>query len=339
MISFKNDYSEIAHPSILALLQDYSKTQFNGYGLDSLSDRVKATLKKQFKSNVDIHFLVGGTITNKIFISHVLRPYEAVISADTGHIYVHETGAIESTGHQIVLIQNQEGKLSPNSIDQTLVSFTDEHRVLPKMVYISNATETGTVYYKQELIDLYAYCQKKGLYLFIDGARLGVALAASQLSLNDICESCDAFYIGGTKNGAMLGEALIIKNEALKANFRYSIKQSGGLLAKGFIAAIQFEGLFQNNLFIDLGKHANLMASKLVKGLKELSIEPLYPVSTNQIFIRIPTILVKKLSVDYAFELWADHQESQTIRLVTSWFTTDKMVKTLLSDLKKLQNK
>ena len=337
MISFKNDYSEIAHPKILDLLQTHSQTQFNGYGLDTLSDSIKHKMKKMMTANVDIHFLVGGTITNKILISHVLKPYEAVISADTGHIYVHETGAIESTGHQIILIANQEGKLTPKSIEETFIQFTDEHRVLPKMVYISNATETGTVYTKKELEDLYRYCQKNHLYLFIDGARLGVALAASGLTIEDMCQNSDAFYIGGTKNGAMLGEALVIKNEALKENVRYSIKQSGGLLAKGFVAAIQFEGLFSNNLFFDLGKHANLMASKLTKGLQDLSITPIYPVSTNQIFIRLPKSLVQKLSINYAFEVWTDHKEEQTIRLVTSWFTTEKMIKTLLADIKKLK--
>jgi threonine aldolase len=334
MISFKNDYSEIAHPAILALLNQHSQTQFNGYGLDALSQSVKQTIQQHLSSNVDIHFLVGGTITNKVLISHALRPYEAVISADTGHIFVHETGAIESTGHQIILIPNDSGKLTIKAIDDTIRGFTDEHRVVPKMIYISNATETGTFYTKDELERLYQYCQQHGLYLFIDGARLGVALAASGLTLDDMCSYSDAFYIGGTKNGAMLGEALIIKHPDLKPYFRHAIKQSGGLLAKGFVAAIQFEGLFTNNLFFELGHHANTMASRLTAGLISLGIEPIYPVNTNQIFITLKRHNVTSLSKQYAFELWTDHGETQTIRLVTSWFTTIPMVEALLNDLK-----
>lgn len=336
MISFKNDYSEIGHPNILALLQKYSHTQFNGYGLDVVSDSVKTTLKHWIQEDVDIHFLAGGTITNKVFISHVLRPYEAVISADTGHIYVHETGAIESTGHQIILIPNQDGKLTVQSIEETIQSYGDEHRVIPKLVYISNATETGTFYSKTELQHLYHYCQSKGLFLFIDGARLGVALAASGLSLHDMCVYSDAFYIGGTKNGAMLGEALVIKHGDLKRYVRHSIKQSGGLLAKGFLAAIQFEGLFQDDLFLSLGKHANTMAAQLSKGLLGLGIKPLYEVSTNQIFITLNTTTVESLLKNYAFEIWHNLGETQTIRLVTSWFTQPAMIEHLLNDLKKI---
>lgn len=336
MISFKNDYSEIAHPAIMALLNQYSQTQFNGYGLDVLSQSVKKTIQQQLSREVDIHFLVGGTITNKVLISHALRPYEAVISADTGHIFVHETGAIESTGHQIILIPNQSGKLTVKAIDETVRGFTDEHRVVPKMVYISNATETGTFYTKAELEQLYQYCQKQGLYLFIDGARLGVALAASGLTLNDICSNSDAFYIGGTKNGAMLGEALVIQHKDLKPYVRHAIKQSGGLLAKGFVAAIQFEGLFTDNLFFKLGQHANAMASKLTAGLIQMGIKPIYPVHTNQIFVTLKSQQVAVLSKQYAFELWTDHGDTKTIRLVTSWFTTLAMVDTLLNDLKNL---
>ena len=336
MISFKNDYSEIGHPRILELLQKYSETQFNGYGLDVLSNQVKNRIQALLKNPVDIHFLVGGTITNKVLISHVLKPYEAVISADTGHIFVHETGAIESTGHQIILVPNESGKLSPETIDPIYQTYTDEHRVIPKMVYISNATETGTYYTKSELSALYHYCQSKGLYLFLDGARLGVALAASKLTLEDIALYTDVFYIGGTKNGAMLGEALVVKNDILKPHIRYSIKQSGGLLAKGFIAALQFEALFQDNLFFELGNHANQMAIQLTKGLNALGIQPLYPVLTNQIFIDLKSNVVDQLLKSYAFEIWTDKGSIKTIRLVTSWFTKPEMIESLLTDLKHL---
>lgn len=336
MISFKNDYSEIGHPNIIQLLQHYSQTQFNGYGLDDLTLKVQTKLKQVLKADVDIHLMGGGTITNKVFISHILKPYEAVISADTGHIFVHETGAIESTGHQIILVPNESGKLTPASIDRVYQTYTDEHRVIPKLVYISNATETGTFYTLEELKALYDYCQTNNLYLFIDGARLGVALAASNLSLETICLYSDAFYIGGTKNGAMLGEALVIKHPDLKPFFRYSIKQSGGLLAKGFVTAIQFEALFTNDLFFRLGQHANELAQMLTQKLSSLGITPVYPVMTNQVFITLPKTIVQALSNQYAFEIWTEFETTQTIRLVTSWFTQPSMVDQLIADLKAL---
>lgn len=336
MISFKNDYSEIAHPNIIQLLQHYSQTQFNGYGLDHLTLKVQTHLKQALNADVDIHLMGGGTITNKVFISHVLKPYEAVISADTGHIYVHETGAIESTGHQIILIPNEAGKLTPEAIDRVYQTYTDEHRVIPKMVYISNATETGTFYTLDELKALYTYCQSKQLYLFIDGARLGVALAASHLSLEHMCHYSDAFYIGGTKNGAMLGEALVIKHPDLKPFFRYSIKQNGGLLAKGFVTAIQFEAIFTDDLFLRLGQHANELAQMLTNQLNALGIKPVYPVMTNQVFITLPKTTIQALSNHYAFEIWTEFETTQTIRLVTSWFTQPSMVDQLIADLKAL---
>lgn len=336
MISFKNDYSEIGHPNIIQLLQHYSQTQFNGYGLDDLTLKVQTQLKQVLNADVDIHLMGGGTITNKVFISHVLKPYEAVISADTGHIFVHETGAIESTGHQIILIPNEAGKLTPTSIDRVYQTYTDEHRVIPKLVYISNATETGTFYTLEELKALHAYCQAKNLYLFIDGARLGVALAASNLSLESLCRYSDAFYIGGTKNGAMLGEALVIKHPDLKPFFRYSIKQSGGLLAKGFVTAIQFEALFTNNLFLRLGQHANELSQMLTHKLLSLGITPVYPVMTNQVFITLPKTTVSALLKHYAFEIWTEFETTQTIRLVTSWFTQPTMVDQFITDLNTL---
>ncbi|MFA5542286.1 MAG: aminotransferase class I/II-fold pyridoxal phosphate-dependent enzyme, partial [Bacilli bacterium] len=197
MISFKNDYSELAHPNIFKLMNEYSNQQFNGYGLDSISEKAKDKIKKYFSDEVDIHFMIGGTSVNRTFISHVLKPYEAVISAETGHINVHETGAIESTGHKILLVKTLDGKLKPKDIEDVFNNHVDEHMVIPKLVYISNTTEIGTLYTKEELKALSAKCKELDLYLYLDGARLGVALTndSNNLSLNDINSLTDAFYL------------------------------------------------------------------------------------------------------------------------------------------------
>lgn len=338
MISFKNDYSELGHPEVLRLIDKYSKSQFNGYGLDTITYEAINSIKKHLTKDVDIHFMVGGTSVNKTFISHVLKPYEAVISVNTGHINVHETGAIEATGHKILLANSDDGKLKPNQIIQIYNNHVDEHMVVPKLVYISNTTEIGTVYNKNELTSLSKTCKDLGLYLYLDGARLGVALTNSQndLTLDDINNLTDAFYIGGTKNGAMLGEAIIIKNDELKNYFRHSIKQNGGMLAKGFLIGIQFEALFSNDLFFRVGKHANEMAKYFATKLKQLNIEFLYPQVSNQIFITLSNNLIDKLIDDFAFETWNIGIESSSIRLVTSWFTTTNLIDNFLLKLKDL---
>lgn len=338
MISFKNDYSELAHPRVIDLLTKYTNQQFNGYGLDNVSNKAKALIKKQINNNVDIHFMVGGTSANKTFITHALRPYEAVISVDTGHINVHETGAIESNGHKILLVKNENGKLTSNDILDICNSHIDEHMVIPKMVYISNTTEIGSIYTKRELEDISKTCNKHNLYLYLDGARLGVALTneTNDLTLKDISELTDAFYIGGTKNGALLGEALIIKNNSLKANFRHSIKQNGGMLAKGYLIGIQFEALFIDNLFYEIGKHANIMAKYFSENLSKLNIKFLYPQISNQIFITLDNSIIEELGNDFAFETWILGEEKSTIRLVTSWFTSEILIDNFLDKLSKL---
>lgn len=336
MISFKNDYSELAHPNIFKLMNEYSNQQFNGYGLDSISEKAKDKIKKYFSDEVDIHFMIGGTSVNRTFISHVLKPYEAVISAETGHINVHETGAIESTGHKILLVKTLDGKLKPKEIEDVFNNHVDEHMVIPKLVYISNTTEIGTLYTKEELKALSAKCKELDLYLYLDGARLGVALTndSNNLSLNDINSLTDAFYLGGTKNGALIGEAIIIKNKLLQSNFRHSIKQNGGMLAKGYLIGIQFEALFTDNLFFEIGKKANDMAKYLANGLKKLNTEFLYPQVSNQVFITLNNSVVEELKTNFSFETWISGPEKSTIRLVTSWFTTTKFVDNFLSFIK-----
>lgn len=338
MYSFNNDYSEIAHSKILELLAKYQFEQNVGYGLDYHCEKAKELIKNHFSVDVDIHFLVGGTSANKIVIDHILRPYEAVISVDSGHINVHETGAIEATGHKIITTKGINGKITPPEITSIVNEHHNEHMVMPRLVYISNSTEVGTIYTKDELAQIKKICEENNLYLFLDGARLGSALTCddNNLTLDDIAKLTDVFYIGGTKNGALIGEAVVITNSSLKHNFRYTIKQNGGLLAKGFIVGMQFEALFTDNLYFDLARHANLCAKCLVTGLKALNIEFAFPPQTNQLFITLDNNLIKQLQDKYLFEVWTCHNDKSTIRLVTSWTTNLKKCEEFISDLQKL---
>lgn len=330
MYSFRNDYSEGAHPRILEALMNANLTQNTGYGLDQHSLHAAELIRKEIKrSDADIHLISGGTQTNLITIATALRPYQAVITADTGHINVHETGAIEATGHKVLAISSKDGKLSVTQIQSALDNHTDEHMVQPKMVYISNSTEVGTQYSKAELETLHHFCHQKGLYLFLDGARLGAALTSSSndLTLSDIASLTDVFYIGGTKNGVLFGEALVICNPDLKPDFRFMIKQRGAMLAKGWILGIQFEELFQNNLFYDLAAHSNLMAAKLREGITSCGYSYASASVTNQLFPIFPDTLIEKLSTQFEFNIDTKIDSHHTaIRLVTSWATTEQSI-------------
>lgn len=342
MYSFLCDYSEGAHPRILDALTRTNREQSDGYGLDVHCRDAAALIQKKIgRDDVDVHFLVGGTQTNLTAISAFLRAHEAVITAQTGHINVHETGAIEATGHKVLTEAAESGKLSPADIQATLDYHEDEHMVKPRLVYISNSTEIGTIYKKSELIQLSEFCRKNDLLLYMDGARLGSALASQEndLTLSDIASLVDAFYIGGTKNGALMGEALVICNDALKDDIRYHIKQKGGLLAKGWLLGIQFEELFQDNLYFELASHANQMASILTKGFEDLKCSFLVHTSTNQIFPILPNALIRKLEEEYSFYLWKKIDENQTaIRLVTSWATEQSAVQEFVEKLIKIHN-
>lgn len=339
MYSFKNDYSELAHENILQLMNEYLSEQHLGYGLDSHSEKAKQLIKKYIERDVEIHFLIGGTSCNKIVISHALRPFEAVISVDTGHINVHEAGAIEASGHKIITVSGVDGKITVAAIKSVLKSHQGEHMVIPKMVYISNSTEIGTIYSKAELSEIYSFCQDNDLLLYIDGARLGVALTCEEndLTLNDISNLCDCFYLGGTKNGALLGEALIVCNLSLNEGLRNSIKLNGGMLAKGFLIGMQFEALFTDELFFNLGKIANRNAKILADGLKHLGVEFAYPSPTNQQFVRLDNQTIAKLKEAFAFEIWESGEEKSIIRLVTSWATTPEAIKEFINFLKASQ--
>ena len=257
MYSFRNDYSEGAHPNIIESLVRTNKEQTLGYGEDAYTSEAKELIKRHIgREDVAVHFLVGGTQTNLTAISAFLRPHEAAIAAISGHIAVHETGAIEATGHKVITSHTEDGKLTPVHIETVLKAHTDEHMVKPKLIYISDSTEVGTIYYKEELKAIYECAKAHNLLVMIDGARLGSALMAedNDVTLKDLAQYSDAFYIGGTKNGALLGEALVIVNESLKEDFRYHIKQKGGLLAKGRLISLGYIELFKEQLFFDIAK-------------------------------------------------------------------------------------
>jgi len=333
MYSFVNDYSEGAHPQVLELLMKSNFEQNTGYGNDIHCDRAKEYIKKQIaKEDVDIHFIPGGTQTNLLVISAFLRPHQCVIAADTGHINVHETGAIEATGHKVVIMPSENGKLTTNAIQTVLDYHSDEHMVLPKMVYISDTTELGTIYTKTELTAIHNICKENGLLLFLDGARLASALTckSNDLLLKDIARLVDVFYIGGTKNGALLGEALVICKEELKEDFRYLIKQRGAMMAKGFVMGIQFEALFKENLYFELGTHANLMAETIADTLKQCGYLFYTPPCSNQLFPILPSGLLERLSEKFDFSVQRILNEKQSIvRFVTSWATTKESVEEL----------
>lgn len=337
MYSFKNDYSEGAHSRILNALVETNLEQTDGYGTDQYTERSVNLLKKKIdREEVDIHLLVGGTQVNLTAISAFLRPHQAAIGADTSHINCHETGAIEATGHKVIIMKTNDGKLTPNLIQNVVDSHSDEHMVQPKLVYISNSTELGTLYTKAELIDLHDCCKRNKLLLYLDGARLGAALVAEEndLTLADIAKLVDAFYIGGTKNGALFGEALVICNDELKEDFRYFIKQKGGLLAKGRLLGIQFEELFKDDLYFELAKHANKMALMLKGAIVNEGYKFLTESFTNQQFPIFPNNLIEKLSEKYSFNIERVIDSNYTaIRLVTSWATKEEIVLEFIEDL------
>ncbi|WP_153392425.1 threonine aldolase family protein [Chryseobacterium vaccae] len=329
--SFKNDYSEGCHPNILQALLQYNLEQQAGYGEDKYSQQAKDLIKEKIKkTDSDIYFISGGTQANLIVISSILRPYQCVISAASGHILNNETGAIEATGHKVLSIETEDGKLRPEDIIPVLESHKNiPHQVMPKLVYISNSTELGTIYLAEELEDLSSFCRKNGLYLFIDGARMGHGITSeiSNLTLEKIAELTDVFYLGGTKNGALIGEAVVINNPDLKTDFAFNIKQKGALLAKGRLLGIQFLELMKNDLYFDLAKHANTQAMKMKNAMKERGVQFLSDTYTNQIFPILNNELVEILSESFEFYVWKKIDEkTSAIRLITSWNTGDEPV-------------
>ena len=285
----------------------------------------------------EIHFITSGTLTNLTIIASCLRPHEAVIAPASGHIALRETGAIEATGHKIITMPDANGKLRPEEVQTALAENAHfPHMAKPRMVYISNASELGTLYTKAELEALSVLCQEKGLLLFIDGARLGAALSADKndLSLRDITELADIFWIGGTKSGALLGEAVVIPNAALAEDFAFHIKQRGAMLAKGRVLGIQFAELFRDNLYFDLTRHANQLANQLSSGILAAGHNLLADTETNQVFPILPDELISRLQQKFSFHTWGKTDANHSaIRLVTSWATDKAQVDAFLAEL------
>lgn len=343
MLYFMNDYSEGAHEQVLAALNATNRDQHVGYGMDAITQEATALIKKRIGCpDAEVHFIVTGTQTNTIAIAHFLRPYEAVIATDLGHISVHETGAIEATGHKIIEMVSEDGLLTPEMIDAAILKHADEHWVLPRLVYISNATEMGTIYTRAQLEALRQACDRHGLYLYLDGARLANALTCEEndLTLEAVAELTDAFSIGGTKNGILFGEALVVTNPALKSHLRFSIKQRGALLAKGRLLGVQFKALFENDLYFDLARHTNAMAKILRDGILALGYQLVAHPATNLIFVVLPNDIHAELSKQCYYE--AEHpydDQHMTARFVTAWATPEADVHALLALMQDLKNK
>lgn len=344
MIRFECDYLEGAHPKIIEALTKTNLEQTPGYGMDKHCENARSLIRQACNApTADVHFLVGGTQTNAVVISSILRPHQGVICADTGHINVHETGAIEAVGHKVLPLKSTDGKLSASQIEALIQAhFNDadhEHIVQPGMVYLSQPTENGTLYTKEELTKISLTCRAHSLPLYVDGARLGYGLAspANDISLPDLASLCDAFYIGGTKVGALLGEAVVLLNPALKQDFRYLIKQKGGMLAKGRLLGIQFETLFTDALYFEISKHAVSLALTLKEAFVKKGILLQYDSFTNQQFPILEQDKIRILEKNYAFSLWSPLDGTRSaLRFCTSWATSKEHVEKLCRDIQML---
>ncbi len=336
--SFKNDYSVLAHPRILEALTKYSLEENIPYGLDKHSENASKYIKETFGSpNANVFFVSGGTQANLLFISYCLKHYEGVISCDTGHINVHETAAVEGSGHKIITVKNNNGKLSSEDILDVLKQYQDIHMVKPGMVYISNSTELGTIYLKEELTKIYRTCKENHILLFIDGARLGSALTSkdNDIKYNEFGSLCDAYYVGGTKNGFLYGEALVINNPDLAKEFRYHIKNKGAMLAKTYGVAIQFEEAFKDGLYFEIAKNTNEVSDLLKDELTKLNLEVSYS-PTNQVFVSLEKEKAFKIVEEFGCEIWETQGNNICIRFVTSFMSKKEDIYRLVEFIKKL---
>lgn len=341
---FHNDYNVMCHPKILERMVQCAPVQNTGYGMDPYCESASNKIKKLCKNDsLSVHFLVGGTQTNLTVIASALRPFQGVISAVSGHINVHETGAIEATGHKVIGIPSDDGKITAKQIESLVKEQAEsddaEHIVQPKMVYISDSTELGTIYKLSELEEISAVCKKLGLYLFLDGARLGYALTAADndITLADLARLCDVFYIGGTKVGAMFGEAVVISNSAIAADFRYMIKQRGAMLAKGWMLGLQFDVLLENDLYFDISRNANRLAEKLRETLVDCGYKLVAQTTTNQLFVVMPKSVLEKIAESFSYSAmeWVD-SDHRVVRFCTSWATTQESVDALCALIESL---
>lgn len=345
MIQFDCDYLEGAHPRILEKLLETNLEQTEGYGCDPYSEAARRKIRAYcaLPDDAEVQFLVGGTQTNTTVIASILHPHQGVICADTGHINHHETGAIEATGHKVLPIPTPDGKLTAAMVEDCYYNHwndaTHEHMVQPGMVYISHPTENGTLYSKAELSALHTVCTRYGLPLYLDGARLGYGLMApsADLTLPDIARYCDVFYIGGTKVGALFGEAVVIPNSSLSRDFRYIVKQRGGMLAKGRLLGLQFLTLFTDDLYFQVSTHALEMAYRIRDAFAAKGFPFLYESESNQQFPILPNHVLDQLSDQFSGEVWSKCDETHTaVRFCTSWATTAEQVASLEAALEQL---
>jgi len=341
---FHNDYNEMCHPAVFRYLLEISTNQMDGYGEDNCCKAAAEQIKRLCKrDDISVHFLVGGTQTNLTVIAAALRPHQAVIGAESAHIQVHETGAIEATGHKVLSLPSDNGKITADQIRKAaqdhLDDVTHEHIAQPKLVYISQPTELGTTYSLQELEAINTVCKAYGLLLFVDGARLGYALSAADndVTLNDLARLTDVFYIGGTKVGAMFGEAVVIANPAIAEDFRYMIKQRGAMLAKGWLLGAQFDALLKNDLYFSISEHANRLADTLRETIVKLGYPITVQCRTNQVFTVLPNKVLKELEKEFSFAPWGAVSEDHTaVRFCTSWATKTEDVDALCDALTRI---
>lgn len=346
MHHFQNDYNAMCHPIVLEYLTAASLEHMEGYGNDEACSRAAAYICRMCgDDNLNVHFLTGGTQVNLTVIAAALRPYQAVVAAKSAHIAEHETGAIEATGHKILELEPNNGKITAEQILEVVKKHYSpggpgpEHTPQPKLVYISFTTELGTIYSLSELQSIRQVCDQYSLYLYIDGARLGYGLCAedSDVMLSDLSQLCDAFYIGGTKQGTMFGEAVVIKNPVLAADFRYMIKQRGGMLAKGWLIGLQFEALLKDDLYFTLSMRANRLADQIREVLIDKKCDLPVNSRTNQVFVTLPDSVLDALSEDFLFCEWYRVDEnSRMIRFCTSWSTLQSDVDALCNRLNSL---
>lgn len=343
MIHFNNDYSEGCHEAVLAALCSTNGCQTPGYGTDAYCEQAAEQIRTLCANqDLAVHFLVGGTQTNLTVIAAALRPHQAVLCAHSGHINVHETGAVEGTGHKVLGLSSDDGKISACQIAEAVRShYADEsfeHIAQPKMVYLSHPTELGTLYTLDELTEISAVCRKNGLYLFVDGARLsyGLTAAGNDVTLADLARLCDVFYMGGTKCGALFGEAVVISHPALAEDFRYLVKQRGAMLAKGRLLGIQFSALLTDDVYFRIARRANDLADRIRQVLSNAGYPLLLPGVTNQIFAILPDALLEVLEKQFVFCAHCRVDGShRAVRICTSWATTEEHVELLCSAIEK----
>ena len=336
MYFFRNDYSEGAHPAIFDALAATNLEPTVGYGRDPYCAEAAEAVRRRFACpEADVHFMLGGTITNLTLIAAALRPWEAVIAAETAHIAVHESASVESTGHKVCTVPTADGKLTPEHIRRVVCAHQngdDGHMVVPRMVYVSDATELGTIYTKAELEALSAVCHELGLYLYLDGARMGAALVSAENDLRpeDFARLCDAFYIGGTKNGLLFGEILVLVNKDFQPYFRNALKQRGGMLAKGRLLGVQLLAFLKDDLWLALARHADDAAKELTRVLREKGYDFYAAPCTNQLFPILPEEKIRELEQSFSFERNVRIDETHTaVRFVTSWATTQEALEAL----------